>query len=259
MYEGSAFATVNDRGGVDYAPHNHGITPVFRIATIIDPAASEKAGRAIHVAREEVTLYIAGDQLSAATHPADVPVWGTVTPKQRFEEAYEKWKGKGQRFISGTPLDKWPLATPIFIKEMEFLNIYSVDDLAGVADVHLDRIADGRQWRDKAAAWLKSAKDGAAAAQYAAENARLREEMAALSAKVERLSGVTKRTPREIEKAHDEEIAAMELEAQERPKPRKRPRKRMSKTFRAAASERAKAMWAARKRREAPMNLEGDD
>jgi hypothetical protein len=64
---------------------------------------------------------------------------------------------------------------------MEYLNILSVDDLAAVADVHLDRIADGRQWRDRAAAWLKSAKDGAVAARYAAENHRLREDVVALS------------------------------------------------------------------------------
>jgi hypothetical protein len=87
MYE-SAFATI-DRGGVDYAPHNKGITPVFRIATVIDPAASEKAGRAIYVDREEVTLFIAGDSLSAATHPVDAAII------ERFEEAYAKWKRKG--------------------------------------------------------------------------------------------------------------------------------------------------------------------
>jgi hypothetical protein len=187
MYD-SAFAAVNEHGGVDYAPHNKGVTPVFFIESVIDPAASEKAGRAIYRDMERVRINVAGDQFSAAVHPVDA---GLI---DRFEEAYAKWKRKGHVQVNGTPLAKWPLATPSFIKELEFLNIFSVDDLASVADVHLDRIADGRQWRDRAVAWLKSAKDGAAAAQYAAENARMRDEIADLRAMIEQ-AGVKNSMP----------------------------------------------------------------
>jgi hypothetical protein len=180
MYQ-DAFASVNEHGGVDYTPHNKGVTPTFFVESVIDPAASEKAGRAIYRDMERVRIHVAGDSLSVAVHPIDDAIIA------RFEEAYERWKRKGRVLINGTPLAKWPLATPSFIKEMEFLNILSVDDLASVADVNLDRIADGRQWRDRAAAWLKSAKDGAVAAQYAAENARLKEDVAALSARLANL------------------------------------------------------------------------
>jgi hypothetical protein len=180
------FASVGWDGtnNVDYTPHNKGVTPIFFIESVIDPAASEKAGRAIYRDMERVRIQVAGDQFSAAVHPVDAQLI------ERFEEAYAKWKRKGHQQINGTPLAKWPLATPSFIKEMEFINIFSVDDLASVADVHLDRIADGRQWRDKASAWLKTAKDGAVVAQYAAENARLRADLDRLSARVSELNRV---------------------------------------------------------------------
>jgi hypothetical protein len=177
------FASVGWDGtnNVDYTPHNRGVTPIFFIESVIDPAASEKAGRAIYRDMERVRIQVAGDQFSAAVHPVDAQLI------DRFEEAYAKWKRKGHQQINGTPLAKWPLATPSFIKEMEFMNVYSVDDLASIADVHLDRIADGRQWRDKAAAWLKAAKDGAQTARYAAENARLRVDVAAMREQLDKL------------------------------------------------------------------------
>jgi hypothetical protein len=97
---------------------------------------------------------------------------------------------------------------------MEFLNIFSVDDLAATADVHLDRFADGRQWRDRAAAWLKSAKDGAEAARYAAENARLRDEIAALSAKMDAfMSGGITPSGRKPMAPEQREAAAARLRA----------------------------------------------
>jgi hypothetical protein len=182
MYQDSAFATVNSNGSVDWAPHNKGVTPIFFIESVIDPAASEEAGRAIYRDMERVRIQIAGDQFSVAVHPVDALII------ERFEEAYAKWQRKGHVQVNGTPLAKWPLATPSFIKELEFLNIFSVDDLASVADVHLDRIADGRQWRDRAAAWLKSAADGAVASRYAAENARLREDVAILRAELGKIA-----------------------------------------------------------------------
>jgi hypothetical protein len=233
LQDSGAFVTFGPFGQVDYAPHNKGVTPIFFLESVIDPAASEKAGRAIYQDMERVRIYVAGDQFSVAVHPVGVPIWGNDTAEDRFPEEYQKWKRKGQMHINGTPLAKWPLATPSFIKEMEFHNIFSVDDLASIADVHLDRIADGRQWRDRAAAWLKSANEGAVAAQYAAENARLRDDLKRLEARVSRM----------LEKSHDAEIEEMELEAQERPAPRKP----MSTEHRAAISASLKAARAAKR------------
>ena len=224
MYEDAAFAAVNAFGQVDYAPHNKGVTPIFFIESVIDPAASEKAGRAIYRDMERVRIQIAGDQFSAAVHPVDEQIIA------RFDEAYAKWKRKGHMQVNGTPLSKWPPATPSFIKELEFLNIFSVDDLASVADVHLDRIQDGRQWRDRAIAWLRSAADSAVAMHYASENSRLRDDLAALSAKVSAMAG---EVPKVAKARPGKLYAAMERKAAKARKP-------MSPEARKAAGERLK-------------------
>lgn len=174
MDDTSPFATVG-RFGVDYAPHNRGITPVFRLVPVQDHKATEREGYPVHVNREEVTLFIAGDPLSAATHPVDDGI------KARFREQYEKWqRDKSGAHIVGMPLSKWPMATPGMIKELEFLNVLSVEDLASISDGNISNITEGRALREKAIAWLASAKDSAAAMRFAAENQRLRDEVADL-------------------------------------------------------------------------------
>lgn len=173
----STFASINDFGGVDYAPHNKGITPVFFIEPVIDERASEQEGRQVYRDMERVRICIAGDSLSAATHPVDA---GIIA---RFHDHYTAWKSKrAGSHIVGTPLSKWPMGTPGLIKECEFLNIYSVEDLGAVSDGNVENLSNGRAIREKARAWLKSATDGAAAMKYAAEAARLREEVAELKA-----------------------------------------------------------------------------
>lgn len=171
----STFASINDFGGVDYAPHNKGITPVFFIEPVIDERASEQEGRQVYRDMERVRICIAGDSLSAATHPVDA---GIIA---RFHDHYTAWKSKrAGSHIVGTPLSKWPMGTPGLIKECEFLNIYSVEDLGAVSDGNVENLSNGRAIREKARAWLKSATDGAAAMKYAAEASRLREEVAEL-------------------------------------------------------------------------------
>lgn len=183
MDDDSPFAIVG-RFGVDYAPHNRGITPVFRLVPVQDHVATEREGYPVHITKEEVTLFIAGDPLSAATHPVDEKI------KARFSEQYEKWKrDKSGAHIVGMPLSKWPMATPGMIKELEFLNVLSVEDLASISDGNVTNITEGRSLREKAIAWLASAKDGAAAMRFAAENQRLRDEMAELRELVRAQSG----------------------------------------------------------------------
>jgi hypothetical protein len=119
-------------------------------------------------------IYIAGD-FQRRAHPVDAGI------KRRFPEQYEAWKRKESgSHIIGMPLSKWPMATPGMIRELESVNVFSVEDLASVSDYNVQNITDGRTIREKAIAWLKSATEGAAAMQYAAENLRLREEMAEL-------------------------------------------------------------------------------
>lgn len=168
----SPFATVNNEGGVDYALMNKGITPIFFIEAVPDDKATEEAGAVRMRELEMVRIQVAGDMLNVATAPVDNAV------KERFAVQYDAWKTKKQaRHVDGTPLKNWPMISALRIAEFEAVGIFSVENLSEVSDTNVVKLADGRQWREKAAAWLKSAKDHGAAAKYAAENERLRTDM----------------------------------------------------------------------------------
>ena len=160
---------------VSYAEMNRGITPVFQIVPIPNELESERQGRVVYSDTETVLLYIAGDQFSVHSQPVDEQI------KARFPEQYNHWKRTNEgRQITGTPLKMWPMATPAFIREMEAINVFSVEDLANIADVNVSRLPDGRVWRERAQAWIAAATGSAQTTRFAAENERLKERIAAL-------------------------------------------------------------------------------
>jgi hypothetical protein len=163
------FVTI-ENGQQRYAPQNDGITPIFFHSTVQNFAKTETEGRPIFDEFEFCRILIAGDPHNAHVEPV------TDAVKRRFAAQYHEWKlGNEQRQqVTGTPLRQWPLMTPAKIAEFEALHIYNVEGLAQLAEVHLQRGFDLREWRERARAWLESAKDGSAAARYAAENEKLR-------------------------------------------------------------------------------------
>ena len=156
---------------------NKGITPVFFTVPVPDPKRSEEDGAPRFAQQEQVRLIVAGDMLNIPTHVV------TEEIRERFSEAYAKWKsGKGARQINGTPVRSCPLFSVVQIAELEANNVFSVEDLAGLSDTNIGRVADGRVWRQKAAAWLEAAKDAAVVTRFAAENERLRADIEAQAA-----------------------------------------------------------------------------
>lgn len=177
------FATFGENNSRDFEAMNKGVTPIFFYEPVPDDAASEREGRMVCRDMERVRLQIAGDPFTAAVHPV------TDYDRQRFPDAYRHWKQSNEaQHIIGTPLKMWPPASPSLVKEAESVNIYSVENLAAVADVHIGRLSNGREWRDKAIAWLNVAKDSAAGTAYAAENERLK-------ARIESLENMFKDKP----------------------------------------------------------------
>jgi hypothetical protein len=184
------FATVNGGFGVDYAEMNKGVQPIFFSEPEQDFAASEREGIPRFREVEKVRLIIAGDMFNQPVHPVDAAI------KERFPEHYRRWKdSRAERHIDGTPIRSWPLLSNVQIAEFEAANILSVEMLAALADQNVNRIADGRVWRDKAKAWLEQAKDGATVTRFAAENARLTEKLEALEKQMAELAADHKRGP----------------------------------------------------------------
>lgn len=176
------FANVGDNGQVDFTAMNKGVTPIFFIEPIPDDKATEESGAVRMREQEMVRIVVAGDMLNVATSPV------TEELKVRFSTQYEAWKQKRiELHIEGTPLKNWPMIPAIRIAEFNAVGIFSVENLSAVADTNLGRLVDGRIWREKAIAWLASAKDNGAAAKYAAENERMRNDMAEMQKKIDEL------------------------------------------------------------------------
>jgi hypothetical protein len=176
------FANVGNTG-IDYTEMNKGVTPIFFVEPVPDEKKTEEAGCVRMRELECVRIVVAGDMLNVATSPV------TEEIKQRFATQYDAWKAKRQEMhIEGTPLRSWPLIPAIRLAEFTSLNIHSVENLAAVSDSNIHKLADGRIWREKAKAWLESAKDHGAAAKYAAENERLRESIDELKKQVAELA-----------------------------------------------------------------------
>lgn len=171
---GNSFAVVGNFGGPNFAEMNRGVTPLFHKSAIPNPAKSEEAGRPIFDIVEEVMIHTAGS-FDGPNSPVDDGI------KQRFAAEYKAWKESGEnQILEGTPIDQWPACSVQNIAEFRALKIFTVEALAAVPEVHLSKMMGMREWRDRAAAWLESAADGASASKYAAENGRLREQVGVL-------------------------------------------------------------------------------
>ncbi|MEH7838012.1 hypothetical protein V7796_20365 [Rhizobium laguerreae] len=66
--------------------------------------------------------------------------------KQRFSDAYKRFKegAAAREQLTGTPLSQWPYLKPSQIKELEAVNIYTVEQLAALSDTVKQKIGMGR-------------------------------------------------------------------------------------------------------------------
>lgn len=178
----SPFADVTGTG-IDYAQMNKGITPVFFIEPVPDQKATDEAGAVRMYEQEMVRIHVAGDMLNVHCSPV------LDEHKERFAVQYEAWKTKRQgRHIDGTPLKNWPMITALRIAEFEAMGIFSVENLRDTSDNNIQKLADGRIWREKAKGWLESAEKNGASAKFAAENERLRNDMEEMRRQIAELS-----------------------------------------------------------------------
>lgn len=158
---------------------DHRIIVEFFVDAVQLGHRSEVEGRPVFEDREFVRILIAGD--------AKTEVVKAVTPevRQKYAQAYEHWKRTQQPLHDGTPLKEWPALRPAQVRELNALNLFTVEHLAGLDDAGIGRIGlGGRELAAKAKAYLSQSASQAAAQQYAAENERLKGDIAALTRQV---------------------------------------------------------------------------
>ncbi|RDJ12420.1 hypothetical protein [Rhizobium grahamii] len=164
---------------------NPGIYAAFSVEPVEQAFKSQQAGRPIFEDREFVRIVIAGDKNTEVFREA------TPADKDRFHEPYARFK-KGlsaREQVTGTPLSEWPLLKASQIKEFEAINIYTVEQLAGLSDTMKQNIGMGAHELCAAAkAFLESAGNNAKASELAAENERLKSDVDLLRGQVKELA-----------------------------------------------------------------------
>lgn len=162
-------------------------TPMVGVAFGLYPVQNEQksaeAGRPIYEEKEFVRIVVPGDRNSIVFQPA------TDEHRRRFPRAYEAFKNRTQIANDGTPLEHWPPLNRGLCMTLKAAHIHTVEALAQVSDANLQSLGMGmRELRDQARAYIQSAKDVAAIHKLAAENQRLREQMAEQQRQIAELS-----------------------------------------------------------------------
>ena len=109
-------------------------------------------GRPIFDAVPFVKIIVPGDSNTMIDTTAD------ATHKRRFAKMWWSFEQSLSQEMSGMPLRDWPAITRAQAEELNHLNVFTVEQLATLADVYGAKIMGINDLRRKAQAYLEQAK-----------------------------------------------------------------------------------------------------
>lgn len=164
---------------------NHGLHVEFYIESVQRAFKSEEAGRPIFEDVEFIKILIPGDKNYSVEREANKADF------DRFPLEYARFKNgmKEAEQAIGTPLSQWPAMSRSMAKEFNAMNVFTVEQLAGMSDQGKQAFGMGAlEWSVKAKAYLDAAGGGAAIEKYAAENETLKRDMETMRQEIAELS-----------------------------------------------------------------------
>lgn len=154
----------------------------FSFQPRIDSKRSLEEGRDCYRDVEFVTIRIPGDKTLVVNRPV------MPSDKQRFPLQYAAFIAKKDEQLVGTPLALWPHVTESQRMELDYFNVRTVEQLAGMADGNSNGVLGIQALKRSAQNWLDAQKEAAPAAKLAAELAQRDDTIAALKDQLEKLS-----------------------------------------------------------------------
>jgi hypothetical protein len=172
---------------------------------------SQEEGRPIYEDRPFITILFPGDKTKKIerwavlskdkdyndTNPAD---------DERFPRQWAAFEKQEAAPSMGLPVTEWPPISKSEAAELKGLNFHTVESLAQASDQAIGFMG-GLALREKARAWVESAKGHAAETKAAAENVQLREMMKVMQEQIDALKAgqqeETRRGPGRPPKTHD--------------------------------------------------------
>ena len=103
----------------------------------------------------------------------------------QYFSKFDAWKAGQEAPVNGTHVREWPQLSPAQVQNLIALHVVTVEDVANMTEEALGRFGmGGRDIREQAREWLAKRELAAGAV---AENAVLKEQLAALTARLEEL------------------------------------------------------------------------
>lgn len=153
----------------------------FYTEEFLDEEATKIEGRPIYKTWECCEIRIPGDEKNIRQGRIK---YMKPDPRERFPEAYRKFKAGDRSQVTGQLLKAWGLITPARAKEYSALGIYTVEQLASLSDSNAQNIRGSIPDRQKAKDFLEMAKGQAPVAQARAEADKLRVELEVLKEQI---------------------------------------------------------------------------
>jgi len=137
------------------APGDERLLVRFFLKPRENPAKSKEAGRPIFEDREYLSIMVPGNKDSIIERPV------SELDIRRFPRHYKAFQENREQTVEGTPLSSWPGITRAQVEELKFLNISTVEQLAGIADVHAQNFMGIQRLKTRAKLFMESAGDNA--------------------------------------------------------------------------------------------------
>ncbi|HZI75883.1 MAG TPA: hypothetical protein VFD73_18035 [Gemmatimonadales bacterium] len=149
----------------------------FEMVPVEDPEKTKEAGRTICVDVPHVEIRTPGDRDNVLYRAM------TELDKQRFRKRYEEWmKTQTDEPMEGTPLSEVPIFKRREVEECRYMNIYTLEQLAGMSDTHIKKDRGLFGYREKARSYLDVSLRGKEASKLQAEKEALDNKFQALTA-----------------------------------------------------------------------------
>jgi len=167
--------------------NDSGLYVEFHYEDIHLEARSEAEGRPIYDRVPFISIYIPGDKTKKVVRAVRTQWFGDTPPDtERFHRQWAAFQQGEKVMAEGLPLKEWPIMTTSQVKELNGLNIYTVEQLAEVPDTNLDALGHaGRSLRDKAKGHLARLASTASADKLSAQNEDLQRQLDELRASLE--------------------------------------------------------------------------
>lgn len=167
---------------------------------VMNTFETEKEGRPVYVMRDFVRIEIPGDRYNI------IETYAGEHHKKQYPVEWARYlneKREGSGEIQGTLLRDWPLLNPAQAAELKFYHFYTVEQVAQASDEQISKIGmmigmSPHSFREKAKAYLATAKDSAVVAH---QNEELRKRDAEIEALKAQMAELMAQSPKKRQRA----------------------------------------------------------